>query len=66
MIGLNGHTGLTTGGQGAEWAGYQAKELYDGYSRPTSMSDVFSFGGLILTVSLSFDLVMQWLRKAQP
>lgn len=50
MIGLNGHTGLTTGGQGAEWAGYQAKELYDGYSRPTSMSDVFSFGGLILTI----------------
>ncbi|KAG8914084.1 hypothetical protein FRC00_000867 [Tulasnella sp. 408] len=50
MIGLNGHTGLTTGGQGAEWAGYQAKELYDGYSRPTSMSDIFSFGGLILTI----------------
>lgn len=57
MIGLNGHTGLTTGGQGAEWAGYQAKELYDGYSRPTSMSDVFSFGGLILAVSPPFDLI---------
>ncbi|KAG8962792.1 hypothetical protein FRC05_005116 [Tulasnella sp. 425] len=42
------HTGLTTAVQGTGTAGYQAKELYDENSRPTAMSDVYAFGGLIL------------------
>ncbi|KAG8937451.1 hypothetical protein FRC00_005494 [Tulasnella sp. 408] len=48
MTSLGTHTGLTTSGQGAGTAGYQAKELYDENSRPTAMSDVYAFGGLIL------------------
>ncbi|KAG8928867.1 hypothetical protein FRC01_005261 [Tulasnella sp. 417] len=48
MTSLGTHTGLTTSGQGAGTAGYQAKELYDENSRPTTMSDVYAFGGLIL------------------
>ncbi|KAG8902190.1 hypothetical protein FRC00_000854 [Tulasnella sp. 408] len=42
------HTGLTTSGHGPGTAGYQAKELYDENPRPTTMSDVYAFGGLIL------------------
>ncbi|KAG8940436.1 hypothetical protein FRC04_005263 [Tulasnella sp. 424] len=48
MTSLGMHTGLTTAGQGAGTAGYQAKELYEEDSRPTPMSDVYAFGGVIL------------------
>lgn len=43
-------SGLTTGGQGVEFVAYQAKELYEDNSKPTTMSDVYAFGGVILTV----------------
>lgn len=48
MTSLGMHTGLTTAGQGAGTAGYQAKELYNEDSRPTPMSDAYAFGGVIL------------------
>lgn len=51
MTSLGMHTGLTTAGQSAGTAGYQAKELYEEDSRPTPMSDVYAFGGVILAVS---------------
>ncbi|KAG8915675.1 hypothetical protein FRC01_003547 [Tulasnella sp. 417] len=41
--------GLSTGGQGVKSSVYQAKELIVGDSLPTTMSDLYAFGGLILS-----------------
>ncbi|KAG9032662.1 hypothetical protein FS837_002658 [Tulasnella sp. UAMH 9824] len=50
MTNLGVRTGLTTGGQAVEFAGYHAKELLlEEDSMPTLMSDVYAFGGLILS-----------------
>ncbi|KAG9019710.1 hypothetical protein FRB90_010980 [Tulasnella sp. 427] len=53
MTSLGTHTGLTTSGQGAGTAGFQAKELFDEDSSPTEKSDVYAFGGLILAKTMS-------------
>lgn len=50
MTSLGAHTGLTTEGSGGT-AGFQAVELFSEESRPTKASDVYAFGGLILSVS---------------
>ncbi|KAG8957118.1 hypothetical protein FRC00_004448 [Tulasnella sp. 408] len=48
MVEVGMHTGLTTSGGTVGTAGYQAKELFEPDFRPTNMSDVYAFGGLIL------------------
>lgn len=47
---VEGHTGLTTSGSAAGSAGFQAKELIMGESLPTTMSDIYAMGGVILEV----------------
>ncbi|KAG8927580.1 hypothetical protein FRC01_007234, partial [Tulasnella sp. 417] len=42
-------TGLTTGGQGTGSPGHQAKELFRENSPSTPESDIYAFGGVILT-----------------
>lgn len=51
MTALGTHTGLTTAGQGLGTAGFQGPELFEEDVVPTTMSDVYAFGGLILAVS---------------
>lgn len=59
MTNLGVRTGLTTGGQAVEFAGYHAKELLlEEDSMPTLMSDVYAFGGLILSVSSIYILYL--------
>ncbi|KIO21938.1 hypothetical protein M407DRAFT_79769, partial [Tulasnella calospora MUT 4182] len=48
MVEVGASTGLTTSGGTAGTAGYQAKELFEANFRPTDMSDVYAFGGLML------------------
>ncbi|KAG9036509.1 hypothetical protein FS837_001658, partial [Tulasnella sp. UAMH 9824] len=48
MTDLGVRTGLTTGGQAVEFAGFQARELLN-EDPPTPMSDVYAFGGVILS-----------------
>lgn len=45
-----GKSGLTTNGQGTGSPGHQAKELFKEDSPPTPASDIYAFGGVILTV----------------
>lgn len=49
MTNLGVRSGLTTGGQAVEFAGYHAIELLLEESLPTLMSDAYAFGGLILS-----------------
>ncbi|KAG8907245.1 hypothetical protein FRC01_007754 [Tulasnella sp. 417] len=48
MVEVGMHTTLTTSGGTPGTAGYQAKETFEADFRPTNMSDVYAFGGLIL------------------
>ncbi|KAG8928866.1 hypothetical protein FRC01_005260 [Tulasnella sp. 417] len=48
MADLSGHTGFTTSGSAAGTAGYQAKELISGNTLPTTSSDIYAVGGVIL------------------
>lgn len=50
---LGEHTGFTTSGFGPPTTGYQAAELFEN-SRPTTMSDVYALGGVILAVGSYF------------
>lgn len=51
LTNLGARTGLTTGGEAVEFAGYVAMEIFsDEASRPTAETDVYAFGGLILAV----------------
>ncbi|KIO21927.1 hypothetical protein M407DRAFT_28485 [Tulasnella calospora MUT 4182] len=45
---LEGHTGLTTSGSAPGSAGFQARELIMGESLPTTESDIYAMGGVIL------------------
>ena len=48
-------------------AGYQAKELYVEDSKPTPMSDVYAFGGVILAVSfrnIEYTVDIDYMRPA--
>ncbi|KAG8925521.1 hypothetical protein FRC01_010054 [Tulasnella sp. 417] len=49
MVDLGIRTGLTPNGQAVELAGYQAEELFLDESLLTPLSDVYAFGGLILS-----------------
>ncbi|KAG8991408.1 hypothetical protein FRB90_001356 [Tulasnella sp. 427] len=61
MASLDLRTGVTTGGQGIENAGFQASELVLENTPPTRESDVYAFGGLML-YTLSGDAPF-WKRK---
>lgn len=54
LLGLNMHSGLTTGTGVRGTPGYMAPELFDDDNTdgPTCKSDVYAFGGLILAVSI--------------
>ncbi|KIO19236.1 hypothetical protein M407DRAFT_223443 [Tulasnella calospora MUT 4182] len=65
MVEVGKHTDLTTSLGTTGTPGYQAKELLERDPRPTTMSDVYAFGGLILAI-MSGQRPFQGLAAAAP
>lgn len=51
LTSLGARTGLTTGGEAVQFSGYVAMEIFlEDVPGPTTTTDVYAFGGLILAV----------------